>query len=540
MLPIMEVARALGLDEEFVIPYGHHKAKVSLDAIPSDGPRGKLILVTGMTPTQAGEGKTTTTVGLTQAMGRLGLRVTATLREPSLGPIFGIKGGGTGGGAARVVPEDEINVHFTGDAHAVASAHNLLSALTDNAAQRGRIPGFTPEGITWRRVVDVEERALRSIVTGLGGDANAPLRESGFDIVTASEVMAILALSSGLDNLRERLSRIVVGFTGDGQPVTAGDVEAVGSMMALLRYAIQPNLVQTLEGQPVLVHAGPFGNIAHGCNSIVADRLALAHSDYVLTEAGFGADLGFEKFMHIKARFNDLEPDAVALVVTVRAVKSHGGVRLRELDAPNEAAVEEGMSNVEHLVEVISSFGLPVVVAINRFPTDTPGEVSIVKARSEAAGARAAVESDVFGRGGEGGIDLARAVVQAAAGPRPQVEYIYPVDATIEEKTLALARKMYSADDVAWSPEARRRLRTFANHGWGSLPVCMAKTHLSISDKPNLRGKPTGYTFEISDVRASVGAGFIYPISGSIVTMPGLPGSPRALDVDDRGNILGL
>ena len=540
MLPIVEVARSLGLDDEFVIPYGHFKAKVSLDAIPSNGRRGKLIVVTGMTPTQAGEGKTTTTVGLTQAMGRLGHNVTATLREPSLGPIFGIKGGGTGGGAARVVPEDEINIHFTGDAHAVASAHNLLSALTDNTAQRGSIDGFAPDGITWRRVVDVEERALRSIVTGLGGDANAPIRESGFDIVTASEVMAILALSSGLDDLRQRLTRIVVGFTGGGQPVTAGDVGAVGSMMALLRYAIQPNLVQTLEGQPVLVHAGPFGNIAHGCNSVVADRLALAHSDYVITEAGFGADLGFEKFMHIKARFNDLEPDAVVLVTTVRAVKSHGGVRIRDLDSPNEEAVDEGMANVEHLVDVIRSFGLPVVVAINRFPADTPGEVSIVKTRSEAAGAQAAVESDVFRRGGAGGVDLAHAVVEATNGPKPQVQYLYPVDATIEEKVLALARKVYSADDVAWSEEARRRLRSFTGLGWGSLPVCMAKTHLSISDKPNLKGKPTGYTFNVSEVRASVGAGFIYPISGSIVTMPGLPGTPRSLDVDDRGNILGL
>ena len=540
MLPIVEVARSLGLDDEFVIPYGRFKAKVSLDAIPSNGRRGKLIVVTGMTPTQAGEGKTTTTVGLTQAMGRLGHNVTATLREPSLGPIFGIKGGGTGGGAARVVPEDEINIHFTGDAHAVASAHNLLSALTDNVAQRGSIDGFAPDGITWRRVVDVEDRALRSIVTGLGGDANAPIRESGFDIVTASEVMAILALSSGLDDLRQRLTRIVVGFTGGGQPVTAGDVGAVGSMMALLRYAIQPNLVQTLEGQPVLVHAGPFGNIAHGCNSVVADRLALAHSDYVITEAGFGADLGFEKFMHIKARFNDLEPDAVVLVTTVRAVKSHGGVRIRDLDNPNEEAVDEGMANVEHLVDVIRSFGLPVVVAINRFPADTPGEVSIVKTRSEAAGAQAAVESDVFRRGGAGGVDLAHAVVEATNCPKSQVQYLYPIDATIEEKVLALARKVYSADDVAWSAEARRRLRSFTGLGWGSLPVCMAKTHLSISDKPNLKGKPTGYTFNVSEVRASVGAGFIYPISGSIVTMPGLPGTPRSLDVDDRGNILGL
>ncbi len=540
MLPIVEVARNMGLDEDSVIPYGRFKAKISLDAIPSNGRRGKLIVVTGMTPTPAGEGKTTTTVGLTQALGRLGYRSTATLREPSLGPIFGIKGGGTGGGAAQVVPEDEINIHFTGDAHAVASAHNLLAALTDNAVRSGSVDGLLPRGITWRRVVDVEDRALRSTVIGLGGGANAPLRESGFDIVTASEVMAILALASGLDDLRQRLSRIVVGFTGDGQPVTAEDVNAVGSMMSLLRHAIQPNLVQTLEGQPALVHAGPFGNIAHGCNSVVADRLALAHSDYVITEAGFGADLGFEKFMHIKARFNDLEPDAAVLVATVRAVKSHGGVRLRELDSPNEEAVEEGMANVEHLVGVIRSFGLPVVVAINRFPTDTPGEVSIVKARSEAAGARAAVESDVFGRGGEGGIDLAHAIVEASGGPKPQVQYLYSLDATIEEKVRALARNVYCTDEVMWTPEARRRMRTFASHGWGNLPVCMAKTHLSISDDPALKGKPSDYTFDVTDVRASVGAGFIYPISGSIVTMPGLPNSPRSLDVDDRGNILGL
>ena len=540
MLPIGEVARNMGLDEDAVIPYGRFKAKIGLGAIPKDGPRGKLVLMTGMTPTAAGEGKTTTTVGLTQAMGRLGHRATATLREPSLGPIFGIKGGGTGGGAARVVPEDEVNIHFTGDAHAVASAHNLLSAITDNVAQRGQIEGFTPDGITWRRVVDVEERALRSIVTGLGGANNAPIRESGFDIVTASEVMAILALSSGLDDLRERLSRVVVGFAGDGRPVTASDVEAVGSMMALLRYAIQPNLVQTLEGQPVIVHTGPFGNIAHGCSSVVGDRLALAHSDYVMTEAGFGADLGFEKFMHIKARFNGLEPSAVVLVTTVRAVKSHGRVRRRELDKPNESAVSKGIANVEHLVGVIRSFGLPVVVAINRFPTDTPGEVSIVKSRSEAAGAQAAVESDVFGRGGEGGLDLAHAVVEAADRPAGGVEYLYPEDATTEEKVLALARKVYSADDVAWSAAARRRVRSFAELGWGTLPVCMAKTHLSISDKPRLKGRPTGYTFQVSDVRASVGAGFIYPVSGSIVTMPGLPGTPRALDVDDEGRILGL
>ncbi len=539
MRPIAEIADSMGLAPEHVIPYGRHKAKIALDAIRTDGPRGKLVLVTGMTPTRAGEGKTTTTVGLTQALGRLGYRAAATLREPSLGPIFGIKGGGTGGGAAIVVPEDEINIHFTGDAHAVGSAHNLLAALTDNAAYRGQLPGFAPEDITWRRVVDVEERALRTIITGIGGPNNAPVRETGFDIVTASEVMAVLALSSDLADLRDRLGRMIVGFGDDG-PVTASDVRAVGSMMSLLRYAIQPNLVQTLEGQPVLVHTGPFGNIAHGCNSVVADRLALGYSDFVVTEAGFGADLGFEKFMHIKARFNDLEPSAVVLVSTVRAVKSHGGVRFRELDTPDEGAVEKGVANVEHDVELVRAFGLPVVVAINRFPTDTPAEVAILKSRAEAAGAQAAVESNVFEDGGAGGTDLAMAVADAASGDGIEVTYLYPEDAGIQDKVRALATKVYGAESVTWDAAARRKLRQFEKLGWGGLPVCMAKTHLSLSHKPTLKARPSSYTFEVNDVRASVGAGFIYPIAGTMMTMPGLPGSPRELDVDDEGNILGL
>ena len=540
MQPISEIARRLGLDDSWVFPYGHYKAKLSLDAIHDENRRGKLVLVTGMTPTPAGEGKTTVAIGLTQALGRLGHRVAATLREPSLGPIFGIKGGGTGGGASRVVPEDEINVHFTGDAHAVASAHNLLAALADNTAQRGQLPGFRGANITWRRVVDMEDRALRSVVTGLGGSANAPVRESGFDIVTASEIMAILALTTGPDDLRQRLSAIVVGFTSEGQPVTASDLNAVGSMMALLRDAIRPNLVQTLEGQPVLVHSGPFGNIAHGCNSVVADKLALSHSDYVVTEAGFGADLGFEKFMHIKARFNNLAPSAVVLVATVRAVKHHGGVRVRDMSHPNVKAVSEGMSNVEHMVGVVRSFGLPVVVAINHFPTDTPEEVSIVKARSEAAGAAAAVECSVFRDGGEGGVDLAEAVLSASDGSPHEVRYLYPVEAGIEEKVLALAQVVYGARDVDWSAEARRRLRSFEELGWGNLPVCMAKTNLSISHNPRLWGRPSGYTFRVTDVRASVGAGFIYPISGAVSTMPGLPGTPRTLDVNEDGRITGI
>ena len=541
MRPIADVAEDLGLARDSIIPYGHFKAKIPLDAIQEDGRRGKMVVVTGITPTPAGEGKTTTTVGLTQAMGRLGKNVVATLREPSLGPIFGIKGGGTGGGKSLIEPQDEVNIHFTGDAHAVGSAHNLLAALTDNASQRDRIPGFRPEGITWRRVTDVEDRALRSVMTGVGGSNNAPVRESGFDIVTASEIMAILALSRDLDDLRARLSRIVVGYTNQGDPVTADDVEAVGSMMSLLRYAIQPNIVQTTEGQPVIVHAGPFGNIAHGCSSVVGDRLALGYADYVLSEAGFGADLGFEKFMHIKARFNGLEPHAAVIVASVRAVKYHGGVRVRDLEVPNTEAVEEGMSNLTHLIGMIRSFNLPVVVALNHFPSDTPEETAIMKRGAEEAGAFAAVESKVFADGGAGGIDLANAVIEAtSADDHPEISYAYDIDDTLRDKVTALAKRVYNADRVTYVLAAGRQLRQFQERGWGNLPVCMAKTHLSISHRANLKGRPSGYVFQVSDVRASVGAGFIYPIAGNIVTMPGLPGSPRQLDVDQKGAILGL
>ena len=540
MRPISDVAQELGLDPSAIIPYGHYKAKVPLSAIRQGGRRGKLVVVTGVTPTRAGEGKTTTTVGLTQGLGKLGVRVAATLREPALGPIFGIKGGGTGGGRSRVMPEDEINIHFTGDAHAVGSAHNLLAALTDNAAQRGQVEGLEPSGIAWRRVMDVEDRALRFIVTGIGGDANAPVRETGFDIVTASEIMAILALASDLEDMRARLGKAVVGFTTRDEPVTAADVGAVGSMMSLLRYAIQPNLVQTTEGQPVIVHSGPFGNIAHGCSSVVADRLALGYVDYVLTEAGFGAALGFEKFMHIKARFNGLEPSAAVLVASVRALKSHGGVRQRELETPNQDAVRKGASNLEHLVGVIRSFGVPVVVAVNRFPSDTAEEIGVVRERAEAAGAYAAVESRGFAEGGDGCIDLGEALIAATDGDAPAVSYLYPEDASIADKVAALAKRVYNAADVEWSRPARRLLERYAELGWGHLPVCMAKTHLSLSHNPRLKGVPTGYTFEVSDVRASVGAGFIYPLAGSMMTMPGLPGSPRSLDVDPDGNILGL
>ena len=539
MRPVAEIAEALGLDPFLIIPYGKYKAKISLDAIKPTGPRGSMVVVTGMTPTPAGEGKTTITVGLAQGLGKLGKRVIATLREPSLGPIFGIKGGGTGGGASLVEPQSEVNIHFTGDAHAVASAHNLLAALTDNVTQRGQIPGLQPVGLTWRRVIDMEDRALRSVVTGIGGPANAPVKETGFDIVAASEIMAVLALADGLEDLRARLGRMVVGFTDSREPVTAQDVGAVGSLMSLLRHAILPNLVQTTEGQPVFVHTGPFGNIAHGCSSVVADHLALGYADYVLSEAGFGSDLGFEKFMHIKARYNGLEPRAAVLVASARALKYHGGARLRDLDVPNEDAVRAGMPNLEHHINVVTSFGLPVVVAVNRFSTDTPEELSLVRQGALDAGAFAAAETTVFTHGGQGGIELAEAVV-AAVRQGGDISYLYPKEAPLRDKTLTLAQTVYNASNVRWAPAARRQLARYEELGWGHLPVCMAKTHRSISHNPLLRGRPSNYTFEISDVRASVGAGFIYPIAGNIVTMPGLPRSPRSLDVDAKGNVLHL
>ena len=533
MDPIVDVAARLGIKEDHLILYGRHKAKVSLDALASAPARtrGHLVVVTGMTPTPAGEGKTTTAVGLTQGLGKLGHSAAVTLREPTLGPIFGIKGGGTGGGKAVVVPEDEINIHFTGDAHAVASAHNLLAALVDNAVYRNSVPGLDASGVQWPRVTDASDRTLRQIVTGLGGDANSPLRETRFDIVSASEIMAILALAEGLEDLRARVSRIVVGTTRDGEPVAVGSLGVTGALMTLLRHAIMPNLVQTMEGQPALIHAGPFGNIAHGCNSILADRMGLAYADYVVTEAGFGSDLGFEKLMDIKARQSGLVPSVAVLVASVRALKWHGGSPRRALETPDTGAVRAGAPNLEHHIELIRSFGLPVVVAINAFHSDTPEELQEVEQIASAAGAQAAVECHGFARGGEGGTALAEAVTRAAVRP-DEISYSYPLDATIEEKVLALARRAYGADDVIWAPEARRRLRYFEAQGWGNLPICMAKTHLSTTHDQSRRGSPRGYTFPISDIRAAVGAGFLYPLAGNIATLPGLPSRPRALDMD--------
>ena len=547
MEPINQIAAGLGIKEEHLIPFGRYKAKISMEALndaPSQERRGKLVVVTGMTPTPAGEGKTTTAIGLTQGMGRLGHRAVVNLREPSLGPIFGIKGGGTGGGKSRVVPEEEINIHFTGDAHAVSSAHNLLAALVDNAVYRNEASDMDATGIEWSRVTDASDRSLRNIVAGLGGSGNSPLRETRFDFVAASEIMAVLALSTGLEDLRSRISRIVVGTSRGGEPVSVEKLGVTGALMTLLRQAIVPNMVQTLEGQPAFVHTGPFGNIAHGCSSVVADQLGLAFADYVITEAGFGSDLGFEKFMHIKARQSGLLPSAVVLVASVRALRWHGGSTRRELNQPNIDAVVSGGANLAHHVGIVRSFGLPVVVAINNFDGDGADELKAAKETALEAGAIDAVECSGFANGGEGGVALAEAVVRAAAatGNDSTIQYAYPLDATVREKVLALAQGIYGADDVSWTADARRKLRYFESQGWGSLPICMAKTHLSISHDPTRRGSPSGYTFPISDIRVSVGAGFLYTMAGRIETLPGLPSRPRALDMDvtSSGEVAGL
>ena len=542
MEPISQIAERLGVDDTHLIPYGRYKAKIALEAMKAPEERtGKLVVVTGITPTPAGEGKTTTAVGLTQGLGKLHQNAVATLREPSLGPIFGIKGGGTGGGKATVVPDDEINIHFTGDAHAVGSTHNLLAALVDNAVYRGTAGDVDPTGIRWSRVTDASDRSLRNIIAGVGGANNSPLRETRFDFIAASEIMAILALTSDLDDLRERLSRLVVAYTRQGEPVTVESLGVVGSLLSLLRHAIMPNLVQTQEGQPTLIHAGPFGNIAHGCNSIIADRMALGYADYVVTEAGFGSDLGFEKFMHIKARQSGLIPDAVVLVASARALKWHGGARRRDLEQPNVEAIVAGGPNLAHHVSIVKGFGLPVVVAVNRFYSDTPEELEAVKEIALSAGATSAAECDGFAQGGAGATELAEHVMAAAQGTN-DVTYAYPLEATAQEKALALAQKVYNADAVSWSPAARRQLRSFEAQGWGKLPICMAKTHLSISHDQSRRGRPSGYTFPIVDIRASVGAGFLYALAGPIETLPGLPTRPRALDMDITadGEIIGL
>lgn len=539
MESVAAIARNLGIEPKHLVAYGDDIAKVSLDAIKPQAKQGKLVAVTGVTPTRAGEGKTTISIGLTDALARLGRRAAVTIREPSLGPIFGAKGAGTGGGMARVEPAADINLHFTGDSHAVASAHNLLAALTDTAVRNDVVPGFVASGITWNRVSPVQDRTLRTVVTGLGGESNGPARETGFDITEASEVMAILALANDHEDLRKRLGAITVGQTIDGRPVKAGEIGAVGSMMALLHKALMPNLVQTLEGQPAFVHTGPFGNIAHGCSSVVADRLALSYADYVVTEAGFGADLGFEKLMHIKMRSAGLCPSAVVLVATVRALKSHGGVPSTALEFPDAMAVRIGSANLEHMVGIVRTFGIPVVVAINRFPSDTAEEIVIMQDVAISAGASAAVTVSSFKDGSSSAVELAEAV-ERLSETTSKPSFLYAEDATLMDKVYAVATKVYGATSVSWTRAADQKIAECERLGLGAFPVCIAKTPYSLSHDPMLKNRPTQFTLEITDVRASTGAGFVYPIAGNIVTMPGLPRKPRSLDVDKEGNITGL
>lgn len=551
MKPITQVAEEAGLLLDELEQYGKYKAKVSLDALDrlEDKPTGKLIVVTGINPTPLGEGKTVTTIGLTQALGHLGERVVGCLREPSMGPVFGIKGGGTGGGRSQVVPMEDINLHFNGDIHAVGAAHNLLAAMLDASLLHGNSLEIDPISVSWNRVLDVNDRALRQIVVGLGGRANGYPRETAFDITAASEVMAILGLATSRADLRERLGRIVVGFTRDGKPVTAEDLEGAGAMAALLTEAIKPNLVQTLEGQPFLVHAGPFANIAQGNNSVLADRIALKLGDYVVTESGFGADCGLEKFMDIIARQSGLQPDCVVVTCTVRALKMHGGLgrvvagralpkALREENLP---ALDQGSANMMWAVGIARRFGVPVVVAINQFDDDTEAEIALLKEKAIEAGAVGCATSRAFADGGPGAVELAELVKQAANGPK-DFHLLYPDDASIKEKIHMVATLLYNAEEVSYTPEADRQIRNYQELGWGSLPICIAKTHLSLSHDPSRKGVPGNYVFPIREVRASIGAGFLYPLAGDMSTMPGLPRRMAAhrIDVDEEGTIVGL
>ncbi len=540
MEPIGAVARSLGIEPRRLSLYGDDVAKVSLDAMRPGAPHGKLVVVTGVTPTPAGEGKTTIAVGLVQALAKLGHKAAATLPEPSLGAAFGPNGSGTGGGRSRIVPENDIALHFTGDAHAVSAAHNLLAAFTEDAVARGQVPGLSAGGIVWRRVSPVVDPALRQVATGLGGAGNGPVRDTGFDLPDASEIMSEMALAASYDDLRRRLNATTVGYKGDGQPVRAQDVGAVGPMMALLRRALLPNLVQTLEGQPAFVHTGPACDVAHGSSSVLADRIALGYADYVVTEAGGGADLGFEKFMHIKARSSGLRPSAAVLVVTARAMKSHGGAPPGALTLPDPFAVQLGAANLRHAVGLVKAFGLPVVVAVNRFPTDTPQELVIIQDAAIAAGASAAVTCTAFADGGDGAMELAEAVLRASSGPGPKLEYLYAEDAPVREKVRILATRVYGAASVRWAPAAEQQLDAFEKLGMNNLPVCIAKTPLSLSHDPSLKGAPTGYAFEISGVRAATGAGFVCPIARDVVTMPGLPEKPRTIDIGPSGEVTGL
>ncbi len=541
MRPIADVAAEVGLTADEILPYGRYKAKISAEAVKARTPKGRLVLVTGINPTPAGEGKSTVTVGLAQALRKLGKKVVVAIREPSLGPVFGVKGGAAGGGYAQVVPMDEINLHFTGDFHAITSAHNLLSAMLDNHIHHGNALGLDSRRITWPRTIDMNDRALRSIIVGLGGLNGGPTREERFVIVPGSEIMAILCLATDLADLEARLSRIIVGLTRDKKPVTAGQLKASGAMTLLLKDAILPNIVQTLEGGPALVHGGPFGNIAHGCNSIVATRLALGLGDIVLTEAGFGADLGAEKFFDIKCRFGGLKPQAAVVVATIRALKMHGGVKKDALSTPDVAALLRGMVNLEAHVKNVQKFGVPVVVALNRFLSDSKEEQDAVIAAAKTWGARAAL-SDVWARGGEGGAEVGREVLAALDEGKADFKPIYDAALPIKQKIETIATQIYGADGVTFSATAEKSIALCEELGMGATPVCIAKTQYSFSDDATKLGRPKGFKINIRDVYPSAGAGFVVALAGEIMTMPGLAKVPsaEAIRVHSDGRIEGL
>ncbi|MEA4885051.1 MAG: formate--tetrahydrofolate ligase [Clostridia bacterium] len=541
--PIIDVAREVGLTEDDIEFYGKYKAKASLGVFKAlaGRPNGKLIYTTAITATPAGEGKTCTAVGITQALGKLGKKAFLCLREPSLGPTFGVKGGAAGGGYSQVLPMEDINLHFTGDIHAVTTAHNLLAALLDNHIHQGNELGIDLHRIVWRRVMDMNERQLRSIVCGLGGSANGTPRESGFDITVASEIMAVLCLAADMDDLKARLARLIIAYTHDGRPVTAADVKAVGAMAVLLKDAIKPNLVQTVEGQPAFVHGGPFANIAHGNNSIIATRMALKLADYVVTEGGFAADLGAEKFFDIVYRFTGLKPDVAVLVASVRALNMHGGVPKAKVALENLPALEAGCANLDKHIENLKKYGVPIVVAINRFPTDTQAELDLVKSHCDAMGVRSAL-SEVVARGGEGGIELAKEIIDALEHDENNFHPIYDPELPIKAKIEIIAREIYGADGVVYTAGADKNISHLTKLGFEKLPICVAKTQHSLSDDPDLKGAPKGWKLTVREVRVSAGAGFLVVLTGEVMTMPGLPKIPAAanVDIDHDGKIVGL
>ena len=542
MQPITQIAAAAGIAPEHLEQYGNYKAKISLNALQGSSRQGKLVLVTAITPTPAGEGKTTTTIGLADGLKRLGKKVVVALREPSLGPVFGIKGGAAGGGYAQVVPMEDINLHFTGDFHAIGAANNLLAAMLDNHIKQGNELNIDVRRITWKRCVDMNDRQLRFVVNGLGGTANGVPREDGFDITVASEVMAVLCLATSIADLKARLAKIIVGYTFSGEPVTCADLKAQGAMTALLKDALKPNLVQTLEGTPALVHGGPFANIAHGCNSVLATKMALRLGDYAITEAGFGADLGAEKFLDIKCRAAGLTPAAVVVVATVRALKMHGGLQKSQLLQQDLTALAKGVPNLlRHVANMRQVYGLPCVVAVNRFPTDTNAEINFIMQKCRELGVNT-VLSTVWSEGGQGGLGLAKEVVRLCEQEKPNFTYSYELNSPLEEKITAIVQKVYGGKGVSFLPAAKKQLDRLTELGFGNLPVCMAKTQYSFSDDPALLGAPQDFTVTVKSVKVSAGAGFVVVLTGDIMTMPGLPKRPAAeqIDVDENGKITGL